>query len=365
MRINHNLTALNTYNKLTSTQIKGTKNKEKLSSGLRINRAGDDSAGLAISEKMRGQIRGLEKATENAQDGISLIQTADGALNESQAILQRVRELAVQSATGTYNNEDRQKMQLELKQLGEELDKIAANTTFNNQNILDGNYSGIFQIGSNSGENLTITIDKVDPHPLGTNHIVHDNFQIINGTGRPFEWKIIKDSTVTGTILQAEYDEATNVATLKIPITHNDMTDHSAEFMTAYLNKIGVDVTITGKSNIVTQATPNGQNIVVPTNLSIVTQVNASNAIEAVDKAIDQVSDQRSYLGAIQNRLEHTVTNLNTMSESLTSAESRIRDVDMAKEMMELTKNNILEQSAQAILAQVNQSTQNVLQLLK
>lgn len=365
MRINHNLSALNAFNKLISNQIKSSKNKEKLSSGLRINRAGDDAAGLAISEKMRGQIRGLEQATENAQDGISLIQTAEGALNESHAILQRVRELAVQSSNDTYTTEERHKMQSEVNQLGEELEKILQTTTFNHQNILDGTYSKELQIGSNRGELLPITINQIDQHPLGTNSLIYESFEIINGTGKPFEWKIIKDSTVTGTTLQAEYDEATNTATLKIPVTHNDMSEHSAKFMTEYLNDLGVDVMITGKAGVLTQPTPPGQNIYVPTNLSIMTQVNASTAIEAVDKVINQVSNQRAHLGAIQNRLEHTVANLNTMSENLTWAESRIRDVDMAKEMMELTKNHILEQASQAILAQSNQNTQNVLELLK
>ncbi|MBA2877255.1 flagellin [Anoxybacillus kamchatkensis] len=270
MRINHNIAALNTHRQLTMGTSAAAKSMEKLSSGLRINRAGDDAAGLAISEKMRGQIRGLEMASKNAQDGISLIQTAEGALNETHAILQRMRELAVQGANDTNTTADRDEIQKEIDQLVSELDRIGNTTEFNTQKLLSGGITNtIFQIGANISQTITIAI--------------------------------------------------------------NDMR----------ANALGVD------------------------SLTVDTNANANNAISAIDQAISRVSSERSKLGAIQNRLEHTINNLGTAAENLTAAESRIRDVDMAKEMMEFTKNNILTQAAQAMLAQANQQPQGVLQLLR
>ncbi|TRY24503.1 flagellin [Brevibacillus sp. LEMMJ03] len=275
MRINHNISAYNTHRQLTFNNTNASKNIERLSSGYRINRAGDDAAGLAISEKMRGQIRGLEQATRNAQDGISLIQTAEGALNETHSILQRMRELAVQAANDTNTATDRANLQAEVDQLVTEIDRIAQNTEFNTTKLLDGNATvtaGLkFQIGANKGQSITLTISDMQAAALGVG---------------------------AGTIL--------------------------------------VD-----------------------------TQANADNAIKLVDDAIEKVSTQRADLGAVQNRLEHTINNLGASAENLTAAESRIRDVDMAKEMMEFTKNNILTQAAQAMLAQANQQPQGVLQLLR
>ncbi|MGG3844717.1 flagellin Hag [Aeribacillus composti] len=275
MRINHNISALNTYRQLSFNNTQTAKNLEKLSSGYRINRAGDDAAGLAISEKMRGQIRGLEMAQKNAQDGISLIQTAEGALTETHAILQRMRELAVQAANDTNVTADRTAIQDEINALVSEINRIAGNTEFNTQNLLDGTFSGKkFHIGANSGQSITVTIGTMNASALGTT--------------------------------------ALKIASVKVD-----------------------------------------------------TVTNANAAITAIDKAIEQVSTERSKLGAIQNRLEHTINNLGATSENLTAAESRIRDVDMAKEMMEFTKNNILTQAAQAMLAQANQVPQGVLQLLR
>ncbi len=271
MRINHNISALNTYRQLTVNITAGGKSLEKLSSGYRINRAGDDAAGLAISEKMRGQIRGLEMASKNAQDGISLIQTAEGALNETHAILQRMRELAVQSATDTNTDEDRAELQKEVVQLLSEIDRIASDTEFNTKKLLDGTLSGaIFQIGANEGQTTTLTIGDMSTAGSG-------------------------------------------------------------------LDISGVDIS---------------------------TQSGASEAITTIQGAIDTVSSERAKLGAIQNRLEHTINNLGTAAENLTASESRIRDVDMAKEIMEFTKNSILQQAAQAMLAQANMQPQGVLQLL-
>lgn len=273
MRINHNISALNTYRQLSINNSMAAKSLEKLSSGLRINRAGDDAAGLAISEKMRAQIRGLEMASKNAQDAISLIQTAEGALSETHSILQRMRELAVQSASDTNDDTDRGELQKEVTQLIEEINRIANDTEFNTKKLLDGSLSGsgkglIFHIGANAGQNITLTIKSMTASGLG----------------------------VSG--------------------------------------------------------------------LSISEQSGADDAITTIQNAIDAVSSERAKLGAFQNRLEHTINNLGTAAENLTAAESRIRDVDMAKEMMEFTKMSILQQAATAMLAQANQQPQMVLQLL-
>jgi flagellin len=271
MRINHNIMALNTHRQLTANQFNGAKSIEKLSSGLRINRAGDDAAGLAISEKMRSQVRGLEQAQRNAQDGISLIQTAEGALNETHSILQRMRELAVQSANDTNTDADREALQAEVKQLISEVDRIAGDTEFNGQTLLSGGLAttgATLQIGANKDQNIEVKI-----------------------------------------------------------------ADMSA-------SALSVDT------------------------LSISGQASANTAIETIDAAIKDVSTERSSLGAYQNRLEHTINNLGTSAENLTAAESRVRDVDMAKEMMSFTKNNILTQASQAMLAQANMAPQGVLQLL-
>lgn len=271
MRINHNITALNTYRQMGSNGVNASKNMEKLSSGLKINRAGDDAAGLSISEKMRGQIRGLEMASKNSQDGISLIQTAEGALNETHSILQRMRELAVQGSNGTNVTADRTAIKAEIDALNSEVTRIATETEFNTQKILSKSQTFKFQVGANSGQLINVTV-----------------------------------KTMTATALK----------------------------LTASATKVD-------------------------------TLTNANKSITAINKAIESVSTQRSTLGAVQNRLEHTINNLQTGAENLTAAESRIRDVDMAKEMMDFTKNNILSQAAQAMLAQANQQPQGVLQLLR
>ena len=278
MRINHNIQALNAYRNLSQTMGATSKSLEKLSSGLRINRAADDAAGLAISEKMRSQIRGLDMAERNALDAVSLIQTAEGAMNEMHSILQRMRELSIQAANGTLEIADQESIQEEIDELTAEIDRIATTTQFNQKKLLNGKETGdldlTFQIGANTDETLEIAIEKVDSDSLG-----------------------IKDLKVVGT------------------------EDEPYE--------------------------------------------NANAAIEKYDEAINQVSKLRSKLGAYQNRLEYTVVNLQTANENLTSAESRIRDLDMALEMTNFTRNNILNQAGQAMLAQANQLPQGILQLLQ
>lgn len=288
MVIQHNLGAMNANRMLGINSGATSKAMEKLSSGYRINRAGDDAAGLSISEKMRAQIRGLDQASRNSQDGISLIQTAEGALNETQSILQRMRELATQAANDTNNTVDRSAINTELKSLVDEIDRISKSTQFNETNLLNGSLATgtkalVFQIGSNAAT-------------------------------------------------------ASNGLAMSIHIQS--------------MSANALSVTIATASN-------------ATTGISVSCHTSATKAISTINAAIKQVSSQRSQLGAWQNRLEHTIANLDNASENLQAAESRVRDVDMAKEMMEYSKNNVLTQAAQAMLAQANQTPQNVLSLLR
>ena len=277
MIINHNMNAMNAHRNMGVNNNSAAKAMEKLSSGLRINRAGDDAAGLAISEKMRGQIRGLDQASRNAQDGISLIQTAEGALNETTNILQRMRELSVQAANDTNASTDRAAIQTELTALQSEISRIAETTKFNGKGIINSAASGSqlnIQVGANAKETIVLSLTGMTASALGVT------------------------SAVVATVGNGS----------------------------------------TGDSNALTTA---------------------------IDSALVKVSTQRAKFGALQNRLEHTIKNVDNTSENLQAAESRIRDVDMAKEMMNYSKNNILNQAAQSMLAQANQQPQNVLNLLR
>ncbi|MBR5407189.1 MAG: flagellin [Lachnospiraceae bacterium] len=269
MVVQHNMTAANANRMLgvtTSSQAKAT---EKLSSGYKINRAADDAAGLTISEKMRSQIRGLTQASANSQDGVSLVQTAEGALNEVEDMLQRMNELAVKAKNGTNTTDDRKAIQAEVDQLTSEIDRVKSSTQFNNQNLLDGTFSGKnLQVGANSSNTITLSISSMASSSIG----------------------------VSG--------------------------------------------------------------------LSVTSEAGAGSAMEKIKNAIASVSSQRSTLGAIQNRLEHTIKNLDNVVENTTAAESQIRDTDMASQMVEYSKNNILAQAGQSMLAQANQSNQGVLSLL-
>ncbi|MFC5735392.1 flagellin Hag [Cytobacillus gottheilii] len=322
MIINNNISALNTYRQMGVNNNAGAKAMEKLSSGLRINRAGDDAAGLAISEKMRAQVRGLDQASRNAQDGISMIQTAEGALGETHNILQRMRELATQAANDTNVTVDRNEIQKEINQLTSEINRISNTTEFNTQKLLSGgagtanggtgtSFTATFQIGANQGQSMEIEIMNMSAAALG------------------LEGDKGADATV-GTSVEA--------------LTEND-TVAGAKF----------------SGNGVTNGTSSAK---TASALSVQSHDDATAAIKVINNAIETVSAQRSDLGSFQNRLEHTISNLNNSSENLSAAESRIRDVDMAKEVMEMTRANILGQASQAMLAQANQKPQSVLQLL-
>ncbi|MCO1601333.1 flagellin N-terminal helical domain-containing protein [Desulfosporosinus nitroreducens] len=391
MIINHNMASLNTYRQLSSNNNATSKSLEKLSSGLRINRAGDDAAGLAISEKMRGQIRGLDQATRNAQDSISLIQTAEGALNETHSILQRMRELAVQASNDTNTTSDRDEIQKEVNALTDEIDRIANTTEFNTQKLLDGSKTGLrdeikgtvtVQLNTQADVTVTLSSASITSTITATGTIVITRTKIGTGisgsnytVGDPNALGI-SSGDITGAALSAlafgggSFD-VSGLENLKV-----------GESITISFRKYEAEVTDSADSLSMQIGANSGQNILVGLNdmkataigvrddasgdaLDMSTSLNATAAVTSINNAIELVSGERSKMGAIQNRLEHTINNLGTSSENLTAAESRVRDVDMAKEMMNFQKNNILSQAATAMLAQANQQPQGVLQLLQ
>ncbi|AYB38397.1 flagellin N-terminal helical domain-containing protein [Brevibacillus laterosporus] len=385
MRINHNVSALNTHRQLGVNTGASGKNLEKLSSGLRINRAGDDAAGLAISEKMRGQIRGLEMATKNAQDGISLIQTAEGALTETHSILQRMRELAVQASSDTNEGVDRQKLQAEVDELSKEIKRISTDTEFNNQKVLDGTFDDkTFHIGANQGQNIKLSINDMSNTELGVNGFKNETTLTDLGvtiTNRDSDKDIEIGVTAVSPTTAVDETTATIDKDGKITLTlaQDDKGNVTAtkEQVAAALQNLGLEVKMDGADGTIATAAAGKSytaDMVDPTDktqiddtkgVDISTQKTADKAITTINNALNKVSEERSKLGANQNRLEHTINNLGATAENLTAAESRIRDVDMAKEMMDFTKNNILTQAAQAMLAQANQQPQGVLQLLR
>jgi len=514
MIINHNLTALNTQNSLNRNTQATQKSLQKLSSGLRINSASDDAAGLAISEKMKGQISGLEQASTNAQNGISMLQTAEGGLDQTHSILQRMRQLAVQSASDTNTADDRGKIQSEVDQLAKEITRISNTTEFNTQNLLAGGMSDTFHIGANAGQNINVSISAMDAKTLGVTGTVTTAATVVaNGTGLNLSsvsrgisaatgyrvrvdltaatvaaavsktvgqnvgnTKVMKigvvgslsnsTSVFTGTVDTNYMVKITGVQANAVSTTHNEVTaisyskDNGTSWTTmtgdfhagvkidgvnitfatstggtvgggtgagsnysvgdSYTyaltasketlqlkdsagNKIGASVdahygdttatigdTFTNKtvslqfnynkvaSNslqfvahqtsstaaAVTQGKVLAQGSVVA-GIDVSTQASANNAITTIDKAINTVSDSRSQLGAYENRMTNTIDNLNTSDENITSAQSRIADVDMSKEISTYQKNNVLQQAATSMLAHANQQPQTVLSLLQ
>lgn len=397
MVVQHNLTAMNANRQLGITTSAQAKSSEKLSSGYRINRAGDDAAGLKISEKMRSQIRGLDKASSNAQDGISLIQTAEGALSESHSILQRMNELAVQGANDTNESIDRDAINEELDALTSELDRIASTTQFNKQNLLDGKFeSKNLQVGANSDQKISISIGNMNASALGLHNISGTTSQAQTGkkvTGFTFG----KYSTTTIEDSKFSVQAANAIASLQAIASNEadsagymrqlDMATGSAYYLDADNAKystasaaMGADLsnmkatisdaitanaaTYADVENVTADKATVGKGTTL-TKPNVSDYASANATIDAVQKAINSVSSQRSALGALQNRLEHTVSNLDNVSENTSSAESRIRDTDMADEMVQYSKNNILAQAGQSMLAQANQSTQGVLSLLQ
>ncbi|MER2027842.1 MAG: flagellin [Solibacillus sp.] len=410
MRINHNIAALNTHRQLNAASAGQSKSMEKLASGLRINKAGDDAAGLAISEKMRGQIRGLDMASKNAQDGISLIATAEGALNETHSILQRQRELATQSANDTNTAEDRKNIQDEIDQLGKEIDRISSTTQFNTKNLIDGSMDKTTTAGENVNTNSSVkgaggadilattevlnTLTDKDGNSLGiqttdtitVTYVKNGEQQQVDLTGASTIADLVDaaDGAITlgangeliATADAAGYDGALHGISIEVKDTNGEVRSGASSALSSFAETTQATKDHSNGSATFQIGANTGQTIEVSIkdmsasalgvkDLKVGSSGQASQAIKVIDAAIQKVSAQRSSLGSVQNRLEHTINNLNTSSENLTAAESRIRDVDMAKEMMEQTKNSILSQAAQAMLAQSNQMPQGVLQLLR
>lgn len=440
MVIQHNMAAMNSSRQLGITTDKQQKSTEKLSSGYRINRAADDAAGLAISEKMRGQIRGLTQASTNSEDAISLIQTAEGALQETQNVIHRMRELAVQAANDTNTDDDRTQIQKEIKQLTNEVDRIATSTEFNTRKLLDGSQrgqqeykagetsiDGSFQSGAVSVVNisnaalcsvkdvlrLTIQMDITDTTNNPTTTVdtkITDGAKISFDSLQGIQWE------GSGHQPTVEPGEEADTLLIKIPAgayenksAITDSTEGQAEMAFKIIGASGLKAgdTITIAMEKALPSRPSeamkdplrfqvganaGQEVTLGINsmkakdlgivqtstsvsegsdgsvkgeaLNVTVQAKASLAIEAYDQALTKVSTQRAKLGAVQNRLEHTIANLDTAAENLQASESRIRDTDMADEMVEFSKSNILQQAGTSMLSNANSSTQTVLQLL-
>ncbi|MFW8051966.1 flagellin [Vagococcus fluvialis] len=393
MRINTNVPALNTYSRLTSANNAKSDSLAKLSSGLRINRAGDDAAGLAISEKMKGQIGGLKQATRNAQDGISLIQTAEGALNETQDIVNRMRDLATQGANDTLSNDDRAEINKEFNSLKEEIDRISQTTNYNGKTLLDGNYDSSSKAETtHTGDiDMYMTVNYTDKSLKGDFELTYErdangevSVELTNGSTPTHGLVNNNDGTYSiyevGDIVK---DDAGNDVAKK-------GAQSSATVKLTTEGRYGTEVVDPGKASHKTTFTEttdkNGMNFHIGANTSDVINVELGTtncksldierlqltdreaseaAISQLDVASSKISSTRSDLGAAQNRLQHTINNLSVAQENLTEANSRIRDVDMAEEMMSFTKNNILSQAATSMLSQANAMPQSVLSLLQ
>ena len=346
MVIEHNMLAMNSNRMLGITTKKQAKSTEKLSSGYKINRAADDAAGLAISEKMRRQVRGLTQASANAQDGISCVQTAEGALNEVQDMLQRLNELAVKGENGTLTSTDRSYIQAEVKQLMSEIDRVQSTTTFNEQNLLDGSFSNKgLQVSAEAGQHITVTIKNMNCNQLignavakattfGTANVDTAHGDSYQGT-KNYKYAEGEDNTLNAEMLskfyEFKFDKLVDTDSMKAEWSSNwaNVTDNSAQLGEA------------------------------PTSADFA----ALNAF--AKSALKDVSEQRADLGAIQNRLEHAISNLDNVSENTQAAESQIRDTDIATEMVTYSNNNILQQAGTSMLTQANQSQQLALSLLQ
>ena len=387
MRINNNIMAMNTHRQYAINNGNVAKSTERLSSGSKINRAGDDAAGLAISEKMRAQIRGLNMASKNSSDAISLVQTAEGALTETHSILQRMNELAVQSASDTNEDDvDREALQSEFSALRSEIDDIANKTTFNNKKLLNGSFGtkytidagselkegsdGLLNIkfsGFTASGSVTFAIDADDVITAsitvgGSDYVATAQdadgtgtltFQFVGAAGEPAEGQELGTITI----------EKASSYTVAAGIAYDAALDTLAFTATAGSAKIQTGANA-GETLDISISSMTSASLALST-LNINSRDGAKTAISTVQSAINTVSTQRSELGAIQNRLEHKINNLDTSAENLQAAESRIRDIDMAKQMTEFTTQNILVQAATAMLAQANSAPQNVLSLLK
>lgn len=384
LRINQNIDALNSYRNLSVTQGQMSKSLEKLSSGYRINRAADDAAGLAISEGLRSQVGGLKVAVRNTQDGVSVVQTAEGALTETHSILQRMRDLAVQASNdGGVNAAAKGNIQEEMGQLKSELDRIASTTQFNGTKLLDGTYDSKFQVGANAGESIAVAVKtSMSASGLGVG-----NVDVTTGAAT---WKdapgeidfAAAAAPASGTLIfagQTYTVDASAHGTWDGAGTSAAAAKNQELVQKAYDAALGgsplsakVDsyggVTISGPAkNAAGANTVTGDltGTLAPATFALAANGGAESSIATIDAAIKTVSTTRANLGAVQNRFEHTVNNLNVAVENLSASESRIRDTDMASEMMQFTRSQILSQAGTAMLAQANQAPQGVLSLLR
>ncbi len=396
MVVQHNMQAANASRMLNITAGQQAKSTEKLSSGYRINRAADDAAGLSISEKMRKQIKGLDRASTNAQDGVSAVQTAEGALTEVHSMLQRMNELATQSANGTNSQSDRDAIQAEIDQLSEEIDRVSTTTKFNETYLLKGDstkadtatfYKSGYNVGTLYAAGGTTTLDAAGLKKALANgekvYTVTKDTQddtkiaqagkdyayvtkLYDANGKEVAAKDIKNDATkyytsetgqagvaAGTSMEVAGTAATTTFLRSEPVNGTLNFNLHVGADSSSDNKIGVQIDAMSAAGIGVKG------------LKVDTEDDATAAIDTISQAIQKVSTQRSNLGAVQNRLEHTIDNLDNVVENTTSAESRIRDTDMADEMVKYSKNNILTQAGQSMLAQANQSTQGVLSLLQ
>ena len=379
MVVRSNVMAMNANRQLSVNNSSVAKSLEKLSSGFRINRAADDASGLAISEKMKAQIKGLEQASANSQDGISLIQTAEGATQEIHNMLNRMVELATKSANGTIQNEvDRDAIQNEVNDLNKEISRIAESTNFNGINLLNGN------LDAKADVNLSVT--SAIKHTAANGSDPATDESIVNEDGS-VDWSKLtgdgssitidnKTYTIKGTGADADAGEYENAAAIKTALEAEGITVNNTTADKTTFTKKGAELKLqVGDTNAeynhvkvsVNDLSAKGLNLVDEDgkNIDVSTETAAGNAIATIKSAINTVSTNRANLGSLQNRLEYTINNLDTTAENMTSANSRIRDTDMAKEMMNYTKMNILTQAAQSMLAQANQQPQAILQLLQ
>lgn len=400
MVVNNNLAAANAYRNLSNNQTNLSKSLEKLSSGLRINRAADDAAGLASSEGMRSQINGLGVAANNAQDGINVVQTAEGGLNQTHAILQRLRDLSVQAANDSNNADSRAAITTEAKGLVDELGRIAGSTNFNGVKLLDGSRAGSnamkFQVGADGGADSQISLDLKDASVAAIKTNLGSGSA--GGSGTSFDIDLATVTTGAVTFKSTNGTEVTTVTTAALAAPKDTVNNKYASveeyadalradkaFSENFTVSVAKDSNGGGKSIVVTakdggtlKAADNdlgtqsvagysdgAEGSAAPVGIQFDTAANAQASVTLIDKQIQTVSTARAALGATQNRLEYAVQTINVSKENLTAAESRIRDVDMAEEMAKYTRSNILSQAGTAMLAQANQSTQGVLQLLR
>lgn len=365
MRIISNISALNSTNKFKINNTNKAKTMEKLSSGYRINRAADDAAGLAISEKMRAQIKGLEQASRNVQDGISLIQTAEGGMQEVHSLLQRMNELAIQAANGTYNNQDRFNSNLEFEQLLKSIDEVSKTLQYNSIPLLDGSFNRKFQIGPNSHDDLALQISSLTKDALfGQKTFDTLGITSVNGSKYLPSGDYIVDIS--------KKDDKFTILVTGGPFDHYgkelgpDEGSMSVNYVDGYTQRLSIyfDYNNLKEGQLTVRHNYPHTELVQPANLSILTQEDAKASLEMIKSAIDKVSSERAKIGAYQNRLEHTLKSTLNSVENLSSSESRIRDAEIAKEMAEFTKNHILIEAGQAMISQANTAQQSILKLL-